>query len=427
MKSIQVQELDPWQQEVLQYQGDILLCTGRRVGKTYILARKAIDYMAEHKGTPIVMVSLTEDQAMIIMAMALNYARETYPKLIGKGKFKPTLKNLYLNGGRMIIRPVGNTGDSARGYEGGILIVDEGSRMPKQFWIASKPMLITTNGKIWMSSTLFGTDNYFYKRFKESFIDKIPDARFKVFVETTEHMVETRPISRVWTEAQREGAKRILAEDKKEMTPAQYAQEYLAIADINLKQYFSDELIVNRQVIKEGAAAPTGENFLGVDVARHGEDDSILIPGTKINREKLVQTGQEILPKMRLDQQAERIKGLYHERGFSKIYIDTTGIGWGVYDCLLAESEFDEDNVEPLENRKLKTELYANLLRLMQAGQIDLYDNDELFQSFKSIQYEYKDKKIRIFSSGKDHIAEALARLAWCMKEKDYKLVIQSF
>ena len=36
-------KLDKWQQEVLDYDGDILLCTGRRVGKTYILARKAMD------------------------------------------------------------------------------------------------------------------------------------------------------------------------------------------------------------------------------------------------------------------------------------------------------------------------------------------------------------------------------------------------
>src|SRR3990167_7557231 len=111
----------------------MLLCTGRRVGKTYILSRKAIDLMASKKGTPIIIISLTEDQAMLILSMALNYAKEAYPKLVGTKKYKPTSKSMFLNGGRMVIRPVGNTGDGARGFEGGVLIVDEASRMPRMF------------------------------------------------------------------------------------------------------------------------------------------------------------------------------------------------------------------------------------------------------------------------------------------------------
>ena len=68
--------LDRWQKEVLDYDGDIGLCTGRRVGKTLTLATKAIDYMAAHPNTPIVVVSLTEEQAFIILSMALNYFLE---------------------------------------------------------------------------------------------------------------------------------------------------------------------------------------------------------------------------------------------------------------------------------------------------------------------------------------------------------------
>ncbi len=84
----------------------------------------------------------------------------------------------------MIIRPVGNTGDGARGFEGGVLIVDEAARMPKLFWIAAKPILLTTNGKLWLGSTPFGKDGYFWERYNEAVNIKSPDARFKVLTIT---------------------------------------------------------------------------------------------------------------------------------------------------------------------------------------------------------------------------------------------------
>ena len=143
--------LDPWQKKVLEHKGDLGLCTGRRVGKTLILSQKAIEHMVKY-GKPVIVVSLTEDQAMIIIQMALAYAREHYPKLIGKGKYNPHLKDLTLiinkKPVKMISRPVGNTGDALRGFEGGVLIVDEASRMPRVFWIAALPVLLTCAGEV---------------------------------------------------------------------------------------------------------------------------------------------------------------------------------------------------------------------------------------------------------------------------------------
>ena len=65
-------KLDSWQKEVLDYQGNILLCTGRQVGKTFIMARKCAKYMLEHRGSKIIIVSLTEDQAKLIIVMVLE-------------------------------------------------------------------------------------------------------------------------------------------------------------------------------------------------------------------------------------------------------------------------------------------------------------------------------------------------------------------
>ena len=132
---------DPWQKEIVEYEGNICLGKGRRIGATHLFGEKAIEFLMKHHNnhpsSQIVCVSITEDQAQLIILFALQYAEEHYKKFIGKGKYKPTLNRIVLvvNGNRRILvaKPVGATGDSIRGFEGQILMVDEASKMPKLF------------------------------------------------------------------------------------------------------------------------------------------------------------------------------------------------------------------------------------------------------------------------------------------------------
>jgi len=64
----------------------------------------------------------------------------------------------------------------------------------------------------------------------------------------------------------------------------------------------------------------------------------------------------------------------------------------------------------------------------MEQRRIHLLDDPEIFQSLKSVQYEYgRDdrgaSKIKIFGSY-THTAEAIVRAAWCLKEKNIKVWI---
>ena len=82
--------------------------------------------------------------------------------------------------------------------------------------------------------------------------------------------------------------------------------------------------------------------------------------------------------------------------------------------------------IETHKKKILKDDLYSNLLMLLEQGKIDLLDDDEIFQSFKGIQYEYdltpnSKTRMKIFGRkgrGGDHIVEGLTRAAWCMKDK---------
>src|SRR3990167_2437258 len=210
--------LDKWQEEILKLEGDLLLCTGRRVGKTYIFARKAAERMVSQKGCQIVAVSLTEDQAFLMHSMVLHHLETHYkPWLKVAKKNKPTKSKITLtNGSTYQVRPVGNTGDGIRGFNAHVLIVDDASRIPKSAWIAATPTLLTTGGERWLCSTPFGQQGQFWEWFKEAEVDKAADARFKVFHISSEEVIYNRPISVSWTEEQRFKAISLLEKEKKD-------------------------------------------------------------------------------------------------------------------------------------------------------------------------------------------------------------------
>ena len=432
-------ELAEWQKTALNHDGDLLMCTGRRVGKSYILARKAVEFVIKKK-KQVILVSLTEDQAMLILQFALQVVRTLYPRYLGSGKYKPKLKELTLivnkKPVKIIVRPVGVMGDSVRGFEGGALGVDEASRMPELFWIAAKPILLTQAGQIWLSSTPNGKQGYFWKRFEESYIKKEANARFKVIYITTEEVVLNRKISTSWTKEQREGAIRILEEDKREMSRMQYGQEYLGLFLEDLNQYFADELIEKCCVLKRDSHR--AENiFMGVDIARMGGDE-ITFEFIKKFSETEYHHVESISKKYQYTTETEQnIHQLNLMWAPRKIGIDAGAgsLGVGILDRLMLIPQ-TRTKVVAMNNRAisldregkkqqkiLKEDMYDNLRSMMERGEIKLLDDDLVRASLKSIQYEHLKKtigmptQVRIWGSY-SHIVEGLIRAAWLAKKE---------
>src|SRR3990167_5867043 len=88
--------LDEWQKDVIKHDGNIVLCTGRQVGKSTIMSYKAAEYMVKNPNSKIIICSLTEDQAKLIIIMILHYLEGKYKILVCKGKDKPTLNKITL-------------------------------------------------------------------------------------------------------------------------------------------------------------------------------------------------------------------------------------------------------------------------------------------------------------------------------------------
>lgn len=432
-------QLDQWQQDVIDTEGDILLCTGRRVGKTYILSRKACERALKDK-IKIVIVSLTEDQAMLIIQVMKDYLTEVAPKRIARGKDKPTLKTITLtNGSEVVSRPVGATGDSLRGYEADILVVDEASRMPKLFWLAAKP-IVMRGGQIWLCSTPFGKQGYFWDKFNESQNLKLPESRFKVFYITSEDVITNRPISASWTEADREGSLKNIAEDKREMSILAFSQEYRGLFTEDLMQYFPQELIDRIPLIEKGRLLRRDNNTLGVDIARFGGDEITYEVLHKSSETSYVHVEHIVRKEQDTTKTEEQIIDVTAAWDCYKVGIDagSGSLGVGIYDRLMKHDVL-KYKVVAMNNRAIslsrdgsdkqrifKEDMYDNLKNMFELGLITLLDDSNIRASLASVQYEIDEKsgRIRVFSNY-GHIVEGLVRAAWlARKEKVNKFFI---
>jgi hypothetical protein len=430
--------LDNWQKDFLAYKGDKLLCTGRRVGKTYIMARGAIDRMLEKK-TSVIIFSLTEEQAMLIILMAKEYLSQTDPKAVKLKNTDTNKKTITLkNGSVMRCRPAGDTGDSGRGFGADIMIVDEAAKQGKYFWASVRPIILMNAGEVWLGSTPFGKQGYFWEMFNEAYNIKNPEARFKVFYTTTEKVVQEREITPDWTEAHKEKVLKILEQDKRTMSRIEFAQEYQGLFMEDLCQFFTDEMIHQNQIMERTSIDKEKDYFMGSDIARMGEDQTTIEIGYLIG-EEIFHTDNIVTTKTFLTDTFKQYKELNRLYDFNKMFIDDEGIGVGVLDMCMDDDELKRKTIGINNSKKivdasgkekgiLKSELYFNLRGLLEKNKIHLLKDDSIFQSLKSVQYSYEDDnhgvpQIKLFGTN-THIAEGLIRLAQAIKYKQLNISV---
>jgi len=434
-------KLDKWQEDFLNTKGDKILCTGRQVGKSLVCAMDAGEWASKNKGN-ILMIAPTERQARALYQKTLDYLIDNYPKLIKKGKDKPTKERIILtNGITIYCLPTGLYGIGIRFLTVHRLYVDEASQVPEEVWTAVTPMLLTTGGDQIYLSTPHGAKGEFHR----CWVNK-DDAynSFTRFSTTSEVVIRERPICSTWTLKQQQKALQKLEQAKTRMSRREYAQEYLGEFIEDLMRYFPDELILTSCVLEKEAYQTVEKDFyLGVDIARMGDDESSFEVLEKIG-DNLLHRENIVTKKTLTTQTEDKIVYLDQKFDFKKIYIDagSGSLGVGIFDHLLRLDQ-TKRKVEAINNRArvldrdeksharlLKTDLYDNLRSLMERGKIKLLKDDNVIESLRSIQYEYEMReglpsRLRIFGSYA-HIAEGLIRAAWCIKEKSLNIWIKS-
>src|SRR3990167_1390232 len=445
--------LDEWQKEIIaDEEHHILLAKGRRIGATRTFAIKAVEWMMthnnDHPSSQIVCSSITEDQAQLIISFALDYAIEKYKPFVARGKDKPTLNRLILKvkGDRRILiaKPVGITGSSARGFEGQVLMVDEGAFQPQLFWDAAKPILATTGGRIWTWGTFNGREGYFWDNYEKAKIKLDPKARFKVWEKNTEEVLAERAINPYWTEEQREGLRIHLEEERNDMSEQAYAQEYLGMASLDKKQFYSDSWIdrvccldQSQPIIKEG------QFFGGFDIARMGGDQFTAEILKKISDRNVIQVDHYTRKLLLTTDNEDLIIEYSRKWNTVKSGIDAGAgtLGVSVYDHLQRVDDMKRRiiamnnrsmsiNREEGKQRLFNEDMHDNLKAMGERGEIRLFNNPEIKNSFRSVQWDLVTDshgltKVKI--SGRfTHIVEGVVRAAQLAREKHLNLFVSS-
>jgi hypothetical protein len=416
--------LDAWQKEYIEthWSQDCFLLSTRQGGKTTAMSIKAVEMCIKDfkEGEVVLISSLTERQAQLMLAKAQIYAEEVYPKKIKKGRDKPTMHKLnFINGSSILCYAAGDEGDSTRGYTLKKLMVDEGSRMDELYFISATPTLSVSKGSMDIASTPHGkkdkegNETFFYKASK--------DKNFKKFFVSAEDCPRHSP--------------EFLEREKKRMSKLQYAQEYEAQFLDELHRIFSDEQIEEICVLERRERfLENRKYYLGCDIAGFGADDNTFESFDGTNKNLIEQVGHEILKHKFTTETAEKIKLLNISYNYKQIGIDDGGVGFGVFSELMNDNKTKRktfalnnasrqtDSEGEKSKKLLKEEMYLNLLILVENHKIKLLKDDEIKAALAFIQFEEGNKIIG------SHIAEGIVRACWlCVQDKSLNMFVHSY
>ena len=137
----------------------ILNCT-RQWGKSTITAARAV-YEAERKpGSLTLVVSPSARQSGEFVRKAAGFARRLGIRPKGDGDNEMSLE--FPGGGRIVGLPGSEA--TVRGFSAvSLLLVDEAARVSDELYLAIRPMLAVSGGRLWLMSTPFGKRGFFYE------------------------------------------------------------------------------------------------------------------------------------------------------------------------------------------------------------------------------------------------------------------------
>ena len=402
-------QLDKWQQQVLDTKGNICLRSGRQVGKSTVIAIKTAKYALENPGKLIMVISKTERQAGLLFSKIRFNIHQINKTLIKKGKDRPTKHKISLKNESVIhCLPAGDTGYGIMGFTIDLLIADEAAFIPEEVWNSIIPALAITRGDIWLLSTPFVKEGYYFECFS--------DSSFTSFHTSSEDCPRRDD--------------EFLAHKKATITKAQYSQMYLGEFVDELRQFFPDDLIRETCILKRRPVILKDKiYFIGCDVARMDRDEFTFEIVDRTDRTNLIHVENIVTKNIPIPESTRKIISLNTQYNFKKEYIDSGGMGISVCD-ILREDEDNKRKVVEINNASrsidyeehkkkiIKEDLYNNLKELMQNKKIKLLDDDEIKASLKSIQAEHNKDTGRLYIWGSySHIVEGLIRACWCVKD----------
>jgi hypothetical protein len=290
----------------------IIIKAGRQVGKSTMVAIKAVYRAYFYNKYTILILSPTQRQSSLLFWKI----REMVDKCFKTTLIRETLTALYFdNGSQIHSLPAGHTGDTIRGFSANLIIVDEAAFVPDKVFTAVEPALAATNGDLFLLSTPFGKRGRFWDAWNSDMWEK--------------HAIKSEECPLI--------LKDFLQSKRNELTEAEYRQEFegefLEEGDAYIPRYL---IQASARDVEQLSAPRIGyDYYLGVDLAAQGEDESVytIVQVNPISylKEPIRVVHIEHTSKTMLTDAMGRIQALHRVWNFRQIYVDAAGMGEGVY------------------------------------------------------------------------------------------------
>jgi len=210
---------DPWQGEFLRSgHGRVLLNCCRQAGKSTTTAVLALHRALYYPASLILLVSPSLRQSSELFKKVREFmaVMDESPPLTEDNRLSCTLAN----GSRILSLP--SSEGTIRGYSSVDLVIeDEAARVPDDLYHSIRPMLAVSGGRLILMSTPFGKRGHFFQEWDQG------GDRWQRF------RITAADVPRISAE--------FLAEEKKALPEAWYAQEYEGLFVESLDQVFRYE------------------------------------------------------------------------------------------------------------------------------------------------------------------------------------------
>ncbi len=197
-------EPESWQENVLRIRPSrALLCCCRQAGKSSTAAAAAVYEALYQPGSLVLMLAPSQRQSSELLRKTRSLLEAAVPGLALKSDSVHSLE--LANGSRIVSLPARE--DTIRGYSGvALLIFDEAAWVDDDLYVAARPMLAVSRGRLLALSTPNGQRGWYHRAWSEE---------GEGWHKTT---IPASKCPRISVE--------FLAEERHSMTAAQYASEY---------------------------------------------------------------------------------------------------------------------------------------------------------------------------------------------------------
>lgn len=392
--------------EPFDYQSGVLDCeedriafvSGRQVGKSRTASWMALHHALTNEDATVLITAPTQRQSSELFKQVKKEMQQAeddnhIPEDAWGTERKTRTVIEFQNGSRILCLPTGDEGANIRGYTASMVIVDEAAFIDDEvFYQVLLPMLAVTDGTLALLSTPYGAKGFLY----DAFSDDLEEDYFTKQVPSYQSPLVDE---------------KFIANQQSQLSSMDFKQEILGKFVESADALFEAEVIekcIDNDAISQDTS---GRCFLGVDLARHGEDESVYVSIDMEGNVFSIQSDAE----SDLHEAIGHIKHLHNEFNYDRIYIDETALGGGVVDVLKNDLNSYTVNGITFSNKK-KRSLYKTLQTKMEGREVRLPDNSTLKKQLLDLEYEFTTNgklKIEHPDGGHDDYTDALSLAVW--------------